>query len=252
MGSVQHFPMVLAANGYPLEILRHLTRQVHNRTAFYLLSDERTQDFESMVPNWTRDLTRLGTKPTVSKLDEIYESYKIPSDRMDLFLEHVRGWSYKGSDKKKIRGVLSLLTWIVDQKSGVAGNASPIRYYSTKADENDWSWDIDHIQPGGKADAESDLHTIGNLVLLYYKHNSYKKDDLPIKKKDVYQGSHLVLTQTLAGITIDQEKTKANGYFKKAGVGMPEVDLNKWGSYSIQQRADFYLGLLRYHLNTLD
>lgn len=252
MGSVQHFPIVLAGNAFPSEAMRHLVRQVHNRTAFYLLSDERTQDFESMVPNWTRDLARSGSKVTISRLDEIYDEYKISSERMNAFFENVRLWSYKGSDKKKIRGVLSLLTWIVDQKSGVAGNANPMRYYSTKADENEWSWDIDHIQPGGKADPNSDIHTLGNLVLLYYKHNSYKKDDAPIKKKDVYQGSHLVLTQTLAGITIDQEKHKANNFFKKAGVSAPEVDLSSWNSASIEQRAEFYIGLLRHHLTSLD
>ena len=54
LNSVQHYPMLLAGRGIKdLSVLTHLTKQVHVRTAFYLLSEERTQDFESLVPVWS-------------------------------------------------------------------------------------------------------------------------------------------------------------------------------------------------------
>jgi hypothetical protein len=96
LNSVQHFPMLLAGRNIEnFDVLAYLTRQVHNRTAFYLLSEERTQDFESLVPTWTGLITKLGSKATKAQLDEIYEDVKVKPEAIDALIEQMRNWSYK-------------------------------------------------------------------------------------------------------------------------------------------------------------
>ena len=254
LNSVQHYPMLLAGRIFDsFDVLAHLTRQVHNRTAFYLLSEERTQDFESLVPTWTGLITKLGSKATKAQLDEIYEKeIKVKSEAIDALIEQMRNWSYKSSDKKKIRAVLSQLTRVVDIAGGKEDKDSPISYFSTKKDENKESWDIEHVQPSKGAGKESEVHKIGNLVLLKADHNSLKRADSPSKKSDVYKGSHLLLTQSLVGITIDKERKKAEDFFKLAGFNGAGWDVPTWDTSSMKSREDLYSALLKYHLTTLN
>lgn len=252
LNSVQHYPMLLAGRYFKdFDALAHLTRQVHNRTAFYLLSEERTQDFESLVPNWTGAIAKLGSKATKAQLDEIYEDVKVKPEAVDALIEQMRNWSYKSSDKKKIRAVLSQLTRVVDIAGGKEDKESPISYFSTKKDENKESWDIEHVQPSKGALKDSEVHKIGNLVLLKADHNSLKRADSPVKKIDVYMGSHLLLTQSLVGITIDKERKKAEDFFKVAGFASAGWDVPTWDSYSMKSRENLYASLLKYHLTTL-
>jgi hypothetical protein len=252
LNSVQHYPMLLAGRNFEdFDALAHLTRQVHNRTAFYLLSEERTQDFESLVPTWTGLITKLGSKATKAQLDNIYEDVKVKPEAIDALIEQMRNWSYKSPDKKKIRAVLSQLTRVVDIAGGKEDKDSPISYFSTKKDENKESWDIEHVQPSKGAAKDSEVHKIGNLVLLKADHNSLKRADSPLKKSDVYKGSHLLLTQSLVGITIDKERKKAEDFFKVAGFVSAGWDVPTWDSSSMKSRENLYASLLKYHLTTL-
>jgi len=253
LNSVQHYPMLLAGrNIKDFDVMAHLTRQVHNRTSFYLLSEERTQDFESLVPTWTGLITKLGSKATKAQLDDIYaSSVQVKSEAIDSLIEQVRNWSYKSSDKKKIRAVLSQLTRIVDIAGGKEDKDSPISYFSTRKDENKESWDIEHVLPSKNAPKDSEVHKIGNLVLLKADHNSLKRAESPKKKSDVYKGSHLLLTQSLVEITIDKERKKAEDFFKKAGFVGTGWDIPSWDSASMKSREDLYTALLRNHLTTL-
>lgn len=254
LNSVQHYPMLLAGRVFEdFEVLAHLTRQVHNRTSFYLLSEERTQDFESLVPTWTGLIAKLGSKATKAQLDEIYEkNVKVSSEAIDALIEQMRNWSYKSSDKKKIRAVLSQLTRIVDIAGGKEDKESPISYFSTKKDENKESWDIEHVQPSKGASKDSEVHKIGNLVLLKADHNSLKRAESPTKKADVYRGSHLLLTQSLVGITIEKENKKVEDFFKLSGFTGAGWDVPTWNSNSMKSREDLYAALLKYHLTNFN
>jgi hypothetical protein len=254
LNSVQHYPMLLAArNLKDFDVLNYLTRQVHSRTAFYLLSEERTQDFESLVPIWTALISKAGANATKEDLKDIFEKYvKVSEDSMNLLMEQMRNWTYTSTDKKKIRAVLSQLTRLVDVSGGKEDKDSPVSYFSTRKDSNQESWDIDHILPKKNAPRDAELHKIGNLVLLKAKHNSLKRADKPIEKKDVYRGSHLLLTQNLVSITVNTERARVEKLFERAGVLDTSWDLSTWDLNSMKKRADMYCSLLRLHLTELD
>lgn len=254
LNSVQHFPMLLAGRDFKdIRVLAHLSKQVHLRTAFYLLSEERTQDFESLVPTWTALISKLGPKATKSDLNEIYEKYvRVSEDSLDALIEQMRNWSYLTADRKKIRAVLSQLTRLVDIAGGAEDSGSPISYFSTRKDDNKESWDIDHVLPKKTAPRDPEIHRIGNLVLLKADHNSLKRAVSPIEKSDVYKGSHLLLTQNLVKITVNSERTKVDSYFQKAGIINTKWSLKDWDSKSMKLREEMYSRLLRFHLSNFN
>jgi hypothetical protein len=254
LNSVQHYPMLLAGrNIEDFSAIERLAKQVHNRTAFYLLSEERTQDFESLVPTWTALISKLGAKATKDDLDDIYNKYvKVSDDALDALIEQMRNWSYLSSDKKKIRAALSQLTRLVDIAGGKEDKESPISYFSTRKDDNKESWDIDHITPKKTAPRDPVLHRIGNLVLLKADHNSLKKAAAPIDKSDVYKGSHLLLTQNLVKITVNTEREKVEKFFSKIGAGDLSWNLANWNEKSMKSREDLYCAVMRHHLSNLD
>lgn len=259
LGSVQHYPMLLAGRHIEdFAVLERLARQVHNRTAFYLLSEERTQDFEAMVPTWTALISKLGPDATIKDIDDLYNKrIKIKDAEIDTLITQMRTWSYKSPDKKKIRAVLSQLTRIIDQVAGREDKESPASYFYTKRDtkkdtKNSKAWDIDHIQPSKGAGKDSPVHKIGNLVLLYADHNSLKKAVKPSDKADVYKDSHLKLTQSLLQINVDNERKKVDEYLKKIGFTNPNWDLNTWDEVAMKSREDMYAALLKHHLTSLE
>lgn len=253
LNSVQHYPMLLAGREIKdFSVLEHLTKQVHIRTAFYLLSEERTQDFESLVPTWTALIAKVGPKASKNDLNEIYDKYvKVSDEALDALIEQMRNWSYTSSDKKKIRAVLSQLTRLVDIAGGKEDKGSPISYFSTRKDDNKESWDIDHIQPKKTAPRDPEIHKIGNLVLLKADHNSLKKAVSPVEKSDVYKGSHLLLTQNLVKITVNVERSRVDEYFSAVGVEDTNWNLTKWNEKSMKLREDMYAKLLKDHLQNI-
>ncbi len=253
LNSVQHYPMLLAGrNITDFKVLARLTRQVHNRTAFYLLSEERTQDFESLVPTWTAYISKLGAKASMQDIDDIYDNNaKVSESSIDILVEQMKSWNYKSSDKKKIRAVLSQLSKVVDIAAGRPLTNSPYVYFSTKKNENNESYDIDHIQPSKGVGKESPLHLIGNLVLLFADHNRMKKASTPLLKQDVYEDSHMKLTVGLVKIGVREERIKVEKFFQEIGFKGGNWDLSNWNQACIDSRADLYGCLLKHHLTTL-
>lgn len=255
LSSVQHYPVLLAGrNISDLDVLKHLVRQVHNRTAYYLLSEERTQDFEAMIPSWAALISKLGDDVTKDELDEIYElRFKATSEQIEALTVKMRTWNVKSSDKKRIRAVLAHLSRQVD----LAGRRkeiphSPHVYFNTNKDKEGVTWDIDHIQPQKGESRDSAVHLIGNLVLLRADHNQLKRARAPEEKSDVYMDSALLLTKTLVQITVVEERKRVSNFFEKAGIKSYKANLKNWNDHAQKQRADLYCDLLRYSLSNLD
>ena len=251
--SVQHYPVLLAGRHLSDKaVFERLVKQVHNRTAFYLLSDERTQDFESLIPNWTSRISKLKADSTIDELDQVcLDGFSINNNQFNLLEEQFHSWSYKDpTEKKKIRAVLSQLSRMVDKHVKKEDSESPQSYFRTRKNEDGKSWDIDHIAPGGKEDKHSHLHTIGNLVLLHPNDNRSKKDAPPASKIDNYKDSRLYLTKTLATIPIESERKRIQSLFDGLDVSLTSVNLNHWNTKSIEQRANLYFALLKHHLTS--
>ena len=253
--SVQHYPLLLAVRKYTDgKVFKRAIKQIHNRTTYYVLAQERTQSFESVVPAWATELSSLKANATVEKVDSAYSSKALlkGADFEKLKAEMFR-WQYDiPSDRVKIRAVLSHLSWMIDNYLGKS-NDSVAEYFKTrKAKKDKYGWDIDHILPTKKAGKESAYQTIGNLVLLYPQDNRALQDAEPAKKKTPYLQHPIYLTKTAAGLNdlADEDRKKLTKLFGDAGITNFEWDLTNWGLDSVEARAEFYFALLKHDLTS--
>ena len=245
---VQHFPVLVAGKHLSLESFSLLANQVHARTAYYYLAGERTQDFEKLVPEWTFEIASLSQDADQKKISQIYKAFEI-TEKMFIELEQsMIFWSYKdGTEKKKIRAVLSQLSRTLDERCGKELRKSPEAYFETAKKGSKFGWDIDHIAPRRSDPKGSPFQTIGNLVLLHPIDNRSRGKAKTSDKKANYSECSLILTKTLVGIKANPDKKKIEKYFDSLNLKY-DFDLDNWNEKQVKNRAEFYFELLKDHL----
>ena len=245
---VQHFPVLVAGKHLSLESFSLLANQVHARTAYYYLAGERTQDFEKLVPEWTFEIASLSQDADQKKISQIYKAFEI-TEKMFIELEQsMIFWSYKdGTEKKKIRAVLSQLSRTLDERCGKELRKSPEAYFETAKKGSKFGWDIDHIAPRRSDPKGSPFQTIGNLVLLHPIDNRSRGKAKTSDKKANYSECSLILTKTLVGIKANPDKKKIEKYFDSLNLKY-DFDLDNWNEKQVKNRAKFYFELLKDHL----
>ena len=258
LNSIQQYPILMAARRIQDEaVFRRVVKQIANRTAFYTLSSERTQDFESLVPKWANGLEKAGPRITVQKADEIYmQCANISAEGFSRLESVLRELNYKSSgDRAKIRTILAHLSWILDEKMGKhpTPNTSIYEYFLAKKQQNGPAiWHIDHIQPSLGAGKESPLHGLGNLTLMYPTDNMALGSAKPAAKITHYAQNSVYLTKSLTDMSqlIEKEKKKIETYFKDAGLKSIKWNLENWDQKSIEARFNLYFELLKNDLTT--
>jgi len=258
LNSIQQYPILLAArNIQDKEVFHRVVKQIANRTAFYTLSSERTQDFESLVPKWAHEIEKAGARMTVQKADEVYlKCANISFEGFSRLESVLRELNYKSSgDRAKIRAVLAHLSWILDEKMGKhpTPNTSIYDYFLAKKQQNGPAiWHIDHVQPSQGVGKESPLHGLGNLTLMYPTDNMALGNAKPAAKVTHYAQNPVYLTKSLTDMSalIAKEKTKIEKHFSDAGVKVIKWDLQNWNQNSIDARFNLYFALLKNDLTT--
>jgi len=258
LNSIQQYPILMAArNIQDPAVFRRVVKQIANRTAFYTLSSERTQDFESLVPKWAHGIQAAGPKLTVSKADEIYlQCAQISAEGFSRLESVLHELNYKSSsDRAKIRAVLAQLSWILDERIGKhpSANTKIEDYFVSKKQKNGpVVWDIDHVQPAQGAGKDSPLHGLGNLTLLYPTDNRSLGSAKPLAKEVHYSQNPVYLTKSLTDMSqlIPKEKSKIEAFFAEAGVKRINWDLKTWNEKSIDARFNLYFALLKHDLTT--
>lgn len=258
LNSIQQYPILMAARRIQDEkVFRRVVKQIANRTAFYTLSSERTQDFESLVPKWAYGLEKAGPRLTVQKADEIYlQCANITPEGFSRLESVLRELNYKSSgDRAKIRAILAHLSWILDEKIGKhpTPNTSIYEYFLARRQQNGPAiWHIDHVQPSLGAGKESPLHGLGNLTLLYPTDNMAAGSSKPALKTTFYSQNPVYLTKSLTDMTqiIQKDKKKIEDHFADAGVKNIKWNLQNWDQKSIDARFDLYFALLKNDLTT--
>jgi hypothetical protein len=245
---VQHYPMLLAGRQLSEESFALLARQVHARTAFYYLSGERTQDFEKMVPEWTFEISALPNTAKPADIRKIYENYEISEKAFSELEQSMQLWSYRdGTEKKKIRAVLSQLSRSLDGLCGKELRKSPEAYFETAKKGAKFGWDLDHVEARRSDPKDSIFHSIGNLVLLHPIDNRSKGKAKSVDKEANYSDCSLILTKTIVGIKANPDKKKVEKYLDSLKINY-DFDLSTWSEKQIKLRTKFYFALLKDHL----
>ncbi len=246
LGSIQHYSVLLAGSQIKDEkAFRFLMNQVNYRSMLYMLSKERTQSFDLMVPEWANAVHSLKSGASISQLKEVYKDHARPSDEIFANLETRMGdWLYgNAGDRKRIRAVLALLSTHLNNVCDKPINVQDAM--RTKKKNGLQPWQLEHIAPQSK-NKEPIWHSIGNLVLLAPTDNLEASDKDPSLKKLHYNQSELVVTKTLSDMPItNSSELKVKELFTKLNVNQNSWSLDSWNEDSIEKRSHFYFEYLK-------
>jgi uncharacterized protein with ParB-like and HNH nuclease domain len=239
LGSVQHYSVLLAGSQISDEkAYRTLMSQVNYRTMLYMLSKERTQSFDLMVPEWANAVHALKAGATVDQLKEVYRNVALPTDEIFYNLQmRMSEWLYgSAGDRKKMRAVLALLSTHLNNACGKPLKIQDAMRSSRRAGMQPWQ--LEHIAPQSR-NTEPIWHGIGNLVLLAPTDNLEASDKDPSLKKLHYNQSELVLT-------------KVSELYSKLGNFAPSWSLDSWDKKAIDARGEFYYKYLVHIFKSLE
>ena len=242
LGSVQHYSVLLAGSHFSnKETFALLAKQVNLRTVLYMLSEERTQMFDAMIPNWAAAIKALPATATREELVTVYKKHALPNEGLFSDLRDRMGeWDYTTSSKKKIRTVLAILSVHMNSICKADVRIEDAMRARKVTGENH-PWEIEHVLPQAKS-KDSIYQSIGNLVLLSSADNNDLSANAPEFKKEHYDKCSLFLTATLTGKDVPNanQAQKIADLFKAIGVKEKKWDLDNWDSDSIIARTDFY------------
>lgn len=243
MGSVQHFPVLMAGSHLIDEdVYLHLARQVNARTMLYILGKERNQIFEAMIPSWTWQLSQLPPEATVQDVNGVFKKAALPTTALWENLDtQIKSWTYSNaSDRKKIRAVLAYLSVDLDSLLKKEVKFS-LTMQTRKQKGAKHGWDIEHVMPQ-KIDKSDPFQRIGNLVLLSPNDNRSASDSHPSEKEVYYNQCELSLTKSLSDLEKlkDSAKREISKIYRDLGVDLNGLALADWGIQAVAKRTDFY------------
>lgn len=244
LGSTQHLPLLLAGCHLEPNSFDYLSSLVNSRTVAYLLSLERTQDFESLVPIWANKISKLPINASKEQIDETVLKAKafLSPGEVTNFKSYLSTLTYK-QQKKKVKLVLGVVA--VHYQSQISANDLTLSQFlngyqvSTKK-----GFDIDHIHPRSKipeSDEQFDNVTLyeglGNLVLVNGRQRDYA-DKPPIDKEPLFKEGYFI-TKCLTKFD-PQADEKTRKEWERIQKEIP-YSLSNWTREIIEKRRDFII-----------
>jgi len=206
----QYLPVLLASA--KLDQYEYISKLVNHRYIFYILSQERTQEFESMIPKWAKKIGELPGEASIEAIDaatKLTSEILISNSQLESLNQKIQTYRY-GVDTRKIRMILAVLSKEYQERVGY-DNLSLKQIL--KGFKGGSGFDIDHILPQGKIHTQKNLNavdqekelervtgvfnSIGNLSLVNGLQRVYR-DKNPFEKNALYKQDPLIFTQVLS------------------------------------------------------
>jgi hypothetical protein len=242
----QYLPVLLGAA--KLQNYDYLSKLVNFRYLFYILSQERTQDFESMIPKWAYKINALSPDASIQDIDAATQSVQdvlINPASIQNLITKIPSYRY-GSDTRKIRMVLGLVAKSFQEEAGY-DNITLKTFL--KGFKSGVGFDIDHIFPQAKIltrrledtkeeniRVENIYHSIGNLVLVNGLQRTYSDKD-PIEKTSLYLQDQSIFTQSLGPIPPDINPDMCT-MLKRIQLDSG-VNLSDWSEEVVERRSKY-------------
>ena len=197
----QYLPVLLA--GSHLENYEYLSKLVNYRYLIYILGQERTQDFESMVPRWAKAIAALRSNASTESIDEVTSGVNgLALDKVRLGALTTRLADLATpKDERKIRLVLATVSL------GYEDGLSDLDEFLKKFKPNkhvgfdfDLILNIDEIDKLGVDPQSTEYREflgIGNSVLVNGQGKHYANKP-PSGKVELYANDKGVLTRSLS------------------------------------------------------
>ena len=248
-GAIQPYTVLLAGSHLNDDSFERLATLVEARTVLSLLTKERSQDFERLMPKWAHAISSL---PIIATPDDVFEAsesgWKDVEQLLGLFEASMPAVTYRSaSDRKRIQYVLARATQVADRKI-----RNDLRMSDLLAPGRGRRDDVDHIlalsrtsDPAWKDLVSDDLvDSLGNLVLLHASDNRSVQASPPLDKEAVYAHSQYLLTRVLARQSALSADTP-----KRIEVALNELrtdgaSVDRWDASAIDARARLYVRLV--------
>lgn len=244
LGGTQHLPLLLAGTHLTDDAFRYLSQLVNARTITYVLSLERTQDFESLVPVWAKKISELQRDASIEQIERAaFEANACLSPaQVTNFKAYLSTLTYL-KQKKKVKLILAMIAKEY-QKRISQDDLTLSQFLSGYQASTRKGFDIDHIHPQSRIPADSEgvdnltlYHGLGNLVLVNGRQRDYQ-DQLPINKVPIYKEGSL-LSKSLIEFD-DSADARTKEEWKRIQISVP-YSLANWGAEVIEKRRDFLI-----------
>ena len=245
----QYLPVLLA--GAKLEEYEFLSNLVNYRYLFYILNQERTQDFESMIPKWAKKIGALSnsaSREEITNATRLVSEVMITKDQLEAFGQKVLTYRY-GKDTRKVRMILALIAKHYQKKASYDNLTLKQFLKGFRAGSG---FDIDHILPQSKILGQRNLdaddvqnetnrvqnifQSVGNLILVNGLQRVYSDKD-PVEKNELYKQDQSIFTQALAEGN-HSEDPMMSGIIQEIKSGS-NVSLSDWNEDSVLNRGKF-------------
>jgi hypothetical protein len=245
----QYIPVLLA--GSHLDKYNYLSELVNGRYLVYILSQERTQDFESMVPRWAKKISELPKSASQKEIDLATRS--VPGVQLDqgklLGLENRLLDLNSPKDDRRIRLVLA--TASLTFENGLCELGEFLKKYRPNKHTG---FDLDLILNrdeialmAGKSDSKY-FFGIGNLTLVNGQAKHYANKQ-PQAKEELYGNDKGVLTRSLSSAQRSGDRT-LNEICRDIRDDFA-ADLNDWDENQIEERSRFIIQRFIHSLPTV-
>jgi uncharacterized protein with ParB-like and HNH nuclease domain len=248
-GAIQPYTVLLAGSHLNPEPFERLAELVEARTVLSLLTKERSQDFERLMPKWAYAVAHL---PEDASAEFIFEAsshgLKDIEALLDIFTSAMPSVTYRSaSDKRRIQYVLARATQVADRYAKVEHPISKL--LAPKGKRTD---DVDHIFATARGEDpafvgllhEDVVDSIGNLALLNSTDNRSSQAIAPLEKESAYACSQYVLAQVLARPAALPPQTPKRITEALDAVRIEGATLDNWGAEAIALRAKLYVKLV--------
>lgn len=236
----QYLPVLLG--GSKLNNYEYLSSLVNYRYLIYILSQERTQDFESLVPRWAKSISELAPSASKDKIEEA--TISVPGLALDpAHLATLEGRLDDLSlpkDERKIRLVLSAVS--LSFEIGMVDQSEFLKKYRPSKHAG---FDLDLVLNAGEIkmrvnDVQSleyrEYFSLGNLALINGQAKHYANKP-PESKEDLYGNDKGVLTRALSSSQSSDQKLLKS--ISKEIRNACDVSLYEWDLDAIRKRRKF-------------
>lgn len=249
-GIVQHFPILLASAHFATDIYEFVAKIVEDRVIISLLAKERPQDFERLVPRWSKRLSLLPQRPSKEQILEASSEAFLDSDRLlRIVRENIYSLRYKrNSDRSRIRYILARISrkvMIDAHQNGAIPDLNALLTTSrTTRGRQTFGYDIEHIRPASVYGDASLTDSIGNLVLAHPndQRGAGDNESYDERKKAVYRSSNMILTKSLCDYSEIAPSLSVGE--RQVVTKIHEISppyLHDWNDEAIQRRTSLYL-----------
>jgi hypothetical protein len=238
----QYLPVLLA--GSHLRNYQYLSELVNYRYLIYILAQERTQDFESMVPRWAKAISSLPKDASLEKINLVTTA--VPGVALDPVGLVTLGKRLEDlaspKDERKMRLILAIVS--LNFEVGLCDLAEFLKKYRPNKHlgfDTDLILNLDEIKSTG-VDIQSPEYReylgLGNFALVngQAKHYSNKP---PSSKEDLYGNDKGVFTRALS--SSPNSAVKDLNAIAKEIRDLAEFDLYNWDLTAIRQRRSIVI-----------